>query len=106
MDGRGNGDASQLFERTDNSPLKAVARAHAWKKLLLSGEAKSVTELAKRAGVTRGYVTRILRLAFLALDITEAILKGRQPPSLTVERLRDPIPLDWSEQRKLFATGR
>ncbi len=41
-------------------------------------EAKSVTELAKRAGVTRGYVTRILRLAFLAPDITEAILDGRR----------------------------
>jgi len=62
--------------------------------------------LAKRAGVTRGYVTRILRLAFLAPDITEAILDGRQPPTLTVERLRDPIPLDWNEQRKLFVAPR
>jgi len=48
------------------------------------------------------YVIRSFRFAFLAPDITEAILEGRQPPSLTVERLRDPIPYDWDEQRRLL----
>jgi hypothetical protein len=45
----------------------------------------------------------LLRISW-APDLVEAILEGRQPLALTVERLRDPIPLDWAEQRKNFAT--
>jgi DNA invertase Pin-like site-specific DNA recombinase len=97
-----NEDSSVLFRGPDVSLVKAIARAHVWKKQLLAGEASSLTELASRARVTRPYVGRILKLAFLAPDIVEAILQGRQPPALTVERLRDPIPLDWREQRELF----
>lgn len=47
-------------------------------------------------------VERLARLAFLAPDITGAILEGRQPPSLTVRALmKHPrIPLDWESQRR------
>jgi hypothetical protein len=62
----------------------------------------SVKGVATREGVTRPYVSRILRLAFLAPDIVEAILDGRQPPGCAVEPLRQLIPLDWHEQRILF----
>jgi hypothetical protein len=44
-----------------------------------------------------------LPLAFLAPDIVEAILKGRQPIELTAARLmriRD-LPLSWAEQPAL-----
>jgi hypothetical protein len=47
-------------------------------------------------------VSRILPLAFLAPDIVEAILDGRQPPELTaarLKRMRD-LPLDWQQQRR------
>jgi hypothetical protein len=97
-----NGDAAALFEKPDRSLVKSIARAHSWKKQLLSGEVRSVKEIAREAGVTGRYVSRILRFAFLAPDITEAILEGRQPPSLSVERLREPIPYDWTEQRRML----
>ena len=45
---------------------------------------------------------RLVRYAFLAPDITEAILPGTQSARITVESLREPIPLDRSEQRRLF----
>ena len=45
---------------------------------------------------------RLVRYAFLAPDITEAILAGTQSARITVESLREPIPLAWSEQRRLF----
>jgi hypothetical protein len=32
--------------------------------------------------------------------ITEAIVEGTQPASLSLEQLRKPIPLDWVEQRR------
>jgi hypothetical protein len=52
------------------------------------------------------HVRRLLRLAFLAPDIVEAIVKGRQPRALTVRRLLEGIPLAWSEQRTQFGFGR
>ena len=46
------------------------------------------------------YDRRLLRLAFLAPSLQQAILAGRQPASLTLERLMTrPIPLAWCEQR-------
>ena len=46
------------------------------------------------------YVGRVLEGAFLAPDIVEAILQGRQPPGLTFEKLCQPLPLSWVEQRE------
>jgi hypothetical protein len=33
----------------------------------------------------------------------EAILDGRQPPVLTLERLLDNLPLDWASQREALS---
>ena len=41
-------------------------------------------------------------MGFLAPDIIEAILEGRQTAAVTVEVFRKPIPLDWSEQRLML----
>ena len=38
--------------------------------------------------------------AFLAPDIVEAILDGRQPADLTVQKLLRSLPLAWAEQRQ------
>ena len=47
---------------------------------------------------------RALSLAYLAPDLTEAILDGRQPPRLMVKHIRtNDIPLEWNAQRRLFA---
>ena len=47
-------------------------------------------------------ISRVLPLAFLAPDIVEAILDGRQPPELTAARLKRMrnLPLDWQQQRR------
>ena len=41
-----------------------------------------------------------INLACLAPDITQAILDGTQPQNLTLDRLRRPLPLAWTEQRQ------
>jgi hypothetical protein len=78
--------------------IKAVARAHAWSERLLSGT--SIHAIALEHHVTDHYVAHILRAAFLAPDLVEAILHGRQPPELTLKRLLDDLPLDWAAQRE------
>ena len=42
------------------------------------------------------------QLAFLAPDIVEAILAGRQPVEFTANRIRrvGTLPLDWDDQRR------
>ena len=48
--------------------------------------------------------TRLVRLSYLAPDITQAILEGRQPRDLTADQLlaHSRLPLAWQEQRTLL----
>ena len=71
--------------------------------MLDAGEFATVAELATREGIAVSYLTRVMRLTQLAPDIVEAILDGRQPPSLSMEVLRDQFPVDW--QGQLAALG-
>jgi site-specific DNA recombinase len=94
---------SECIKRSPNDTLiKALVRAHCWKHKLFSGEAPSIRSIAKEERINESYVGRILRLAFLAPDITEAVLAGRQPADLELETLMKPIPLAWADQRRLF----
>ena len=88
--------------RADSALLKAVARARQWSEDLLAGRAQSVAEIAERGRVGSRYVRRLLRLAFLAPEIVEAIAAGDQPPELTAEALAERIdlPLLWTAQEK------
>lgn len=85
--------------RIDNSLIKALARAHRWKRMLDEGRYGSVSELAAAEKLDRGYLGRILMLTLMAPDIVEAILDGRQPADLGVHVLREGFPVEWGEQR-------
>jgi len=84
--------------RTDNTLVKALARAFRWKRMLESGEFASIAELADREGIAPSYMTRVLRLTLLAPDIIEAILNGKQEPEVTLARVLERFPSGWIEQ--------
>lgn len=86
----------------DAALIKAVVRGHDWAARLLNGDVGSLADIAREAGVTARYVSRLVRYAFLAPDVVEAILSGIQPARLTVDSLKNGIPLDWAEQRECF----
>ena len=95
-----NGRASASY-KTDQSLLRAVARAHCWFDDLVSG--RSMVEIAKCNGVGKQYVSRLVRLAFLAPEMVERIAAGRQPPELTAQALRSgrfDIPVEWAAQNR------
>ena len=96
----GNG-ADRAMTEPDLTLSKAIARAHEWAERLRAGSAHSVRALAKAEGITESYVTRVLRLGFLAPSIVEAILDGRHPIEITADQLtlREDIPVIWLEQR-------
>ena len=90
--------------RCDPALIKAVARGRAWFEDLATGRARSLQVLAKRDGISRRYIRRLISLAFLSPQLVEAILQGRQPVELTTTRLTEfDLPLDWTEQHKLLA---
>ena len=85
--------------RIDDTLIKALARAHRWKRMLESGEFASVIELAHIEKINESYLCRILRLTLLAPTIIETILNGRQPATLQLNMLLDPLPTVWAQQR-------
>jgi hypothetical protein len=84
------------------SLIKLVVRAHLFHSKLIKRSQGKYSQLAKSEELNRSYFSRVLRLAYLAPDITRAILEGRQPHGLTAARLTDDsyLPLDWPEQRR------
>lgn len=84
--------------RTDNTLVKALARAFRWKRMLESGEFATIAELAEREGIAPSYMTRVLRLTLLAPDLVEAILDGKQGPEVTLARVLKPFPAEWTDQ--------
>jgi hypothetical protein len=83
----------------DETLVKALVRAHRWRRQIESARAKSVTDLAEQEGVTDAYVCRLLPLTCLAPDIVEAILDGRQPKGLRLAEMLGNGPVGWKEQR-------
>jgi site-specific DNA recombinase len=62
-----------------------------------------MVEIAKCNGVGKQYVSRLIRLAFLAPGMVERIAAGRQPPELTAQALRTgclDIPVGWAAQKR------
>ena len=86
--------------KADAGLLKLIARAHELQEIFTRG-GRPISEMAEEAGVSSSYFTRMLRLSFLAPDITRAILHGRQPADLNAHKpMADTrAPIDWQEQR-------
>lgn len=90
-------DGDRLAE---NAIVAAFARARAWMKILDSGTVGTVKDLAESVGVDRPYVVRILRFATLSPRILQAVLHGRAPDGISVEKLAAIQSDDWSEQER------
>jgi hypothetical protein len=66
----------------------------------------SAEDLDHSRGLPDPYLRRIAALAFLAPDIQQQVLMGRQPTGLTLKRLTgSEMPLGWQEQRNRFGFG-
>ena len=77
-----------------------MARGRTWYEWILAGEVSGASVIAQKLSLNERYVRRVLECAFLAPDIVEAILDGRQPSDLTFARLTHRLPLNWIDQRR------
>lgn len=98
-------DAKAEGASTPNPQLvQAVVRAHAWVRSLTDGTYDSIEALGQAVNVHPKIVRSGIRLAFLAPDITAAILAGEQPKTLSLGDFKNDIPLAWTKQRKALCT--
>lgn len=63
--------------------------------MLSTGQARSIEDVAERVEQDRGYVARVLRLAFFSPTMTTSLLDRRQRPGLS--------PTEMLETETLFA---
>jgi hypothetical protein len=91
--------------RVDSALVKAIARAHRWKRMLESGAYVSIAELAEAEKINQSYVCRVLRLSLLAPDIVEGALNGTLSPEFSLERAMTRLPVGWEDQRRILRAG-
>jgi len=84
--------------KIDSVLIKALARAHRWRRLLEEGKFGTLADLADAERISRSYVCRVVRLTLLAPDIIERILDGR--PTAGLAHFLKPFPIEWKKQRQ------
>ena len=84
--------------------IKLLIRARRFNAALADSDGVAFAALAERQGVSPSYFTRLVRLTYLAPDITQAILEGCQPRDLAADKLlaHSRLPLTWHEQRRVL----
>ena len=90
--------------RRDSSLIKLIVRAHQARKAMADPAHPSLEAAALSMGLSTQYICALLRLSYLAPDITAAILDGRQPAHLNrtyLARINN-LPLDWTSQRAML----
>lgn len=92
-------EAPRPWDHRPSALQQALARGHQWLSWLESGEAASLSDVAKRVGVDNSYVSRMVNLTLLAPDIVHAILEDTLPEHITLFDLAVDPPVLWDEQR-------
>jgi site-specific DNA recombinase len=67
---------------------------------VLASPERTITDIAGSIGQCRSRLGRLLRISWLAPEIVESILAGRQPAGLTPRKLLTAqLPLGWDAQK-------
>ena len=74
--------------KLDPALLKAPARGHRWSEEMASERVRTCAEIARREGLQKGYLARLMRLAFVAPRIVDAVVAGRAPAGFTLQMVR------------------
>ncbi len=101
------GDGSLATDEVSTPLVNLLVRARKWWGILAEGEL-DVTTLAEREGVSRSYLCRVVKVAFLAPAIIDAILEGQQHGQLEAGLLRgmSALPDCWKAQAAQFLPAR
>ena len=87
----------------DESLIRLLLTARRWWAELAKGEF-DITALSVRENVSASWMTRVVRLAFLAPDVVEAVLAGKTKVGIDAKALLTggAIPSAWAKQAELL----
>ena len=78
--------------------LRAIGRAWGWRQRLERGDVATLADLAADEGLSDRYVSRLLRLAWLAPEVLERLVVHREPSTISIYDLCFVASLPWEEQ--------
>jgi len=91
----------------DRALVRAVCLTREWRRQLESGAVATTRDLARAEGLCPRHTARMLPMAYLAPDLVDQILEGRQPRAMSLQALTvTPLPRAWADQRERFASFR
>ena len=83
--------------------LRAIGRAWKWRRRLERGDVTTIADLAREEGISDRYVSRVIRLAWLAPSVLERLVLRREPTVLSIFDLCGVAEMPWVEQpEKVF----
>ena len=82
----------------DPRTLRALARAWDWRRRLERGEVATLGDIARAEKVTLPFVSRHIRLAYLASAVLDSLLLRRRTSAVSIDRLAAVALLPWVEQ--------
>lgn len=97
------GRAIRTFKRSNYNPVlvSALVKSYRWNRQLDSGQI-TISDIAKREGLARTYVSRIVNLMMLAPEIISSILTGTQPTTIHLQNLTANLPIEWHRQKQVL----
>lgn len=88
--------------RPNMEMIAHLLKARTWWEELREGNAR-VADIARREGVNDSWVSRMLRLNFLAPSVVDSIIAGSMPEHIGPDLLRHTsLPLSWDEQHRFL----
>ena len=78
--------------------LRAIGRAWEWRRRLERGDVTTIADLARGEAISDRYVSRMIRLAWLAPSVLERLVLRREPTVLSIFDLCGVAELPWVEQ--------
>ena len=93
-------EASATAVQEDQTLSEVLAQGQRWFEQWRRGEVASLRAIVQSAGKSERQVSQVIRAAFLAPDLVEALLQGRRPAQLSVRGVMKELPWDWNEQRR------
>jgi len=78
--------------------LRALARAWEWRRKLETREVNTVSDLAAAENLSDRFVSRQIRIAYLAPAVIERMMVKQEIPAVRIIDLIDAVSLPWAEQ--------
>jgi hypothetical protein len=98
----GNADEPTAHADSVKAIRNALKNAIRWNQTLLEGNARTLTGLAEKEKYDARYLFDLIQLAYLAPDIQNAIIRGRIPGDLTLDKMKKRLPVSWDSQRQIL----